>query len=207
MTTSKSERQSSSSSKINNDNVNSKTEIKLLKKLESLDKEILGNQKTKISKNELKEDDRIQLLNCLKVLNNNNDHMKIRSDSTTDDVSVTLNDSHNNNTKNEGYYSHVIIDELKKENKDLKLTIKDRDRKLKEAAEKIQETVQDNSHLALRLKEALFLQNNDDGDDDDGGVQFLHKKLAESEATNRNLQTYIGFLKKSYTSVFGSLST
>lgn len=53
------------------------------------------------------------------------------------------------------YFIEVIIDELKKENRELKFSLLSRDEQLNKAAEKIHEMIEENAQLAKRLEQAL----------------------------------------------------
>ena len=81
------------------------------------------------------------------------------NDST--DVSQSLRDEAADNSGDEGrktesdFFIEVIIDELKKENRDLKFDLMARERQLEKAAEKVKEVLDENARLAKKLDKAV----------------------------------------------------
>ncbi|CAB4055853.1 unnamed protein product [Lepeophtheirus salmonis] len=128
----------------------------------------------------------------------------------------------------------TAIMQLRNENECLKSALSVRECKLREAGKKIEDILEQNSLLTQRLKEIIFNGNVQTSNSTTTGgpppnmgstttlelkafnngnhpkesyqkeLSLLRQKLSDSQIANRNLETYIEYLKKSYVSVFGS---
>lgn len=139
-------------------------------------------------------------------------------------------------------FTELIIDELKRENRDLKFSLVAREQKLEDAATKVRELIEQNTMWSKKVAmaaaahsqqtaEMVEMQKSYEAKIDELRAKLssaeekrlletrvldsstseleaticqLKMKLTKSEDTNKNLQTYVDHLKKSYQTVFGA---
>ena len=137
-------------------------------------------------------DKEFDLENCLtkfkehltdeKLISNNK---RSRSDSSIC-LSKSQNDNNSNN-KDKDVFADIIIDELKRENRDLKFALVTRDQRLEDAANKVAELVEQNTYLSQKVERAAmdYTKQNDElvqiQKDFEKQFHDLNKKLAQVE--------------------------
>ena len=107
-----------------------------------------------------------ELMKCLEEIEQRDENLveqqqQIKDgENTTDDLSVTFSshnkkNHHSKKSNGEDFFVEVIIDELKRENSQLKQKLHSRETQLTKAAENVKETLEENARLARKLEKAL----------------------------------------------------